>query len=667
MGQNLSRLNDSQYFNPFATPHMCGAGSGQVVNPALRSKSKRPEGPGGLKPLKQKVNARDKSPSGSVRSNASTDSLHRVAAGPGDDRKPSKNYEKPERRLQLWVEAGAEGEKRQEAVERIKQAKIERSDIANLCGLALQSLPSQLGMLNEAKALWLSRNNLISLPPEIERLASLQVLEATDNLLGFGSRLNGIPEEIGQLSNLQVLNLRNNKLSTLPASIGNLSALRELDISENQVEKLPPELANLGELERLSAHHNQLSLVPGSMGVMSQLRSMDLSNNQLWSLPDAWGRLPEAKTSLSERLRELNLADNRLQQLPASFGKPQKKLILNVSNNPMESLPPSYGGFTYANLALEKEPDHSLTNQDRSVRVYAKDTKVRQGLVDEGRLAAGRGVYAFGPLMRAQDRRPPKPLDYVDADSIYSVEDYIEEHREEGGIQNIRAVGVNAGMPMAIPRVPREWAEQRADAWIGAQAGEYAYRNLPQPPAPPMENAPQWDSALPSTFRAAPQAMPPGLPFAAAPVSQPTLQPQFLEAMFAQLQQLPPPMQSYIQAYMESLPPQQLVAEILQMQNTTAQNTYGQQTFVSASMPPYGAPHNPIGMSPNGQIPGGCANLFGLSNQTGAGVGPSTAPGFNVPVATNQWSAPPPWAKKPAEPGNKGLFGKIKSMLGDFE
>lgn len=693
MGHNLSRLNDQHYFDPFATQRMCGANSHQLVEPAPRSKSKRPEGPGGLKSHKQdnkgqdkkrsekaaagglkpqeKHNkARDTSPTGSVRSNASTDSLHRVAAGPGDDRKPSKNYENPERRLQLWVEAGAESENRQEAVERIKQAKSQRSKVANLCDLGLKSLPSQLGMLNEAMALWLSRNNLTSLPSVIERLASLTVLEVADNKLGFGSRFGGVPAEIGRLTNLEVLNLRGNKLSTLPASIGNLSKLMELDVSENQLESLPSELANLGQLEKLSAQVNKLSQVPGAMGVMSQLRSLDLSKNQLWSLPDSWGRLlPEATTSLSERLRELNLADNQLQQLPASFHKPQKKLILNVTNNPMESLPPNYGGFTYADLPFGKDPDHTLTNQNMSVRVYTRDTKVRQGLVDEGRLAPGRGVYAFGPLMRAQDRRPPKPMNFeFDRDSIYSVEDYIEEHREEGGIQNIGAVGAGAGMPMAIPRVAPEWAEQRADAWVGAQADAYGYRNLPEPPMPPMESVPQWDTALPSTFRSAPQAMPAGPSFASGPqIAQPTLQPQFLETMLAQLQQLPPPAQASITAYMESLPPQQLVAELLKMQNEASQNAYGLNAFAPAPLAPYAAQHNPMTMTANVYSAGGVgANLFGLSHPNG-GVGPSTGLVPNPMASSTQWSAPPPWAKQAAEPENKGLFGRIKSVLGVFE
>ncbi|MCS4510849.1 leucine-rich repeat domain-containing protein [Xylophilus ampelinus] len=643
MGQNISALREI-----LETPHMYQPDAQMIEHIANANRPRRAASPDGLRPRERPA---PDMPKASPRARAEPDSLHMVGFVRG--RKPSRSHEDPARRLQQWVEGGIATEMRQEALDRIKQALMQRSPLVDLSGLGLYSLPPDIGKLTETRMLCVSDNELHRLPPEIGNLVNLRVLEAANNKLGFGSKTGGLPKEIGRLSSLEKLNLKGNELSVLPPSIGNLSKLREFNVSDNKLEHLPAEIANLGQLERFSACRNLLSQVPGAMGVMSQLRSLNLSNNQLWSLPDAWGRVPGQPISLSGTLRELNISDNQIQQLPQSFQIPQKRLTLFVANNPLEILPINYGGFTYAQKPFNDEPDQTLTNHNGTVKVFVKDTKVRQGLVEEGRLAAGRGIYALGPFVPAQERRPPKPMiQAYDADSLYSVEDYIEDHREEGGIENIAMVGKQAGLPMAIERVPADWAEQRVQAWAGEEAAAYAFRNRPAAPAPrPMDSLPQWDAALPSAFRTAPAAM---APQAASVAPQAALQQPFLELFFAQLQQLPPSLQGPIHAYMSSLTPEQLVTELLQIQNQNMPAIFGQASFFA---PPGGVPLQPVPPV----LPHAAAGFDhnGASSSMGANFDPNPA----VP----QWTDLPPWSQRPPMPENQGLLGKFKSFLGRGE
>ena len=100
-------------------------------------------------------------------------------------------------------------------------------------------------------------NNLSgSLPPELDNLSSLKILDL------YGNQLSGnIPPEIGNLTSLQKLNLVENQLSgSIPAEMGNLSTLQELRMDTNQLSgSIPSELGNLSNLRILRMPWNDLS------------------------------------------------------------------------------------------------------------------------------------------------------------------------------------------------------------------------------------------------------------------------------------------------------------------------------------------------------------------------------------------------------------------------
>src|SRR5271165_373205 len=118
------------------------------------------------------------------------------------------------------------------------------------------------------------------LPPELERLSSLQTL----NLSGC-EQLGGDLAPLTGLTSLQSLDLSANRLSSLPPEITKLKRLQSLDLNANQLSSLPPEITELTSLQSLDLSANQLSSLPPEIGKLISLQSLDLRSNQLSSLP----------------------------------------------------------------------------------------------------------------------------------------------------------------------------------------------------------------------------------------------------------------------------------------------------------------------------------------------------------------------------------------------
>ncbi|WMV53178.1 hypothetical protein MTR67_046563 [Solanum verrucosum] len=99
--------------------------------------------------------------------------------------------------------------------------------------------------------------NLVALPSNICKLKGLV------KLIVCCSKLESLPEEIGDLENLKELHARDTLISLLPSSIvrldkmetpediGCLSSLKELNLSGNSFEYLPRSIAQLGALRSL--------------------------------------------------------------------------------------------------------------------------------------------------------------------------------------------------------------------------------------------------------------------------------------------------------------------------------------------------------------------------------------------------------------------------------
>ena len=141
-------------------------------------------------------------------------------------------------------------------------------------------IPPELDRLSSLQNLNLTGNELSgTIPPELGQLSELELLQLTDNELS-----GPIPPELGQLSKLKGLWLGGNGLSgEIPPELGDLSSLETLDLGDNGLSgPIPPELGQLSKLASLSVHDNELSgAIPGELSNIPSLSSFRYVNTDL--------------------------------------------------------------------------------------------------------------------------------------------------------------------------------------------------------------------------------------------------------------------------------------------------------------------------------------------------------------------------------------------------
>uniref|UniRef100_A0A3P8WZT1 Scribble planar cell polarity protein n=1 Tax=Cynoglossus semilaevis TaxID=244447 RepID=A0A3P8WZT1_CYNSE len=175
---------------------------------------------------------------------------------------------------------------------------------------------------------------------------SLSFLVKLEQLDLGSNELEVLPNTLGALPNLRELWLDRNQLSSLPPELGNLRRLVCLDVSENRLEKLPSEISGLLALTDLLLTQNMLEVVPELLGCLKQLSILKVDQNRLTHLTDSIGEC--------ENLTELVLTENLLQSLPRSLGKLKKLTNLNVDRNRLGGVPKELGGGTrLGNLPAE--------------------------------------------------------------------------------------------------------------------------------------------------------------------------------------------------------------------------------------------------------------------------------------------------------------------------
>ncbi|WP_100900079.1 leucine-rich repeat domain-containing protein [Nostoc flagelliforme] len=214
----------------------------------------------------------------------------------------------------------------EELLQIIEKAGKEKATKLYLSNNQLSSLPPEICQLSNLTELHLSNNQLSSLPSKIWQLSNLMVLDLAHN------QLSNLSPEICQLSNLTTIDLRNNQLSSLPPEICQLSDLTMLLLDNNQLSSLPPEISQLSRLVTLLLNNNQLSSLPPEISQLSNLTTLFLENNQLSSLPPEISQLSD--------LALLFLENNQLSSLPPEIGQLCDLIELNLDKNPLTSPPP---------------------------------------------------------------------------------------------------------------------------------------------------------------------------------------------------------------------------------------------------------------------------------------------------------------------------------------
>uniref|UniRef100_A0A8C2ZH88 Protein scribble homolog n=1 Tax=Cyclopterus lumpus TaxID=8103 RepID=A0A8C2ZH88_CYCLU len=217
-------------------------------------------------------------------------------------------------------------------------------EIADFSGNPLSRLPDGFTQLRALAHLALNDVSLQALPNDIGKYVhvSLSFLVKLEQLDLGSNELEVLPDTLGALPNLRELWLDRNQLSSLPPELGNLRKLVCLDVSENRLEELPSELNGLLALTDLLLTQNLLEVIPDSIGSLKQLSILKVDQNRLTDLTDSIGEC--------ENLTELVLTENLLQSLPRSLGKLKKLTNLNVDRNRLGGVPKELGGCASLNV-----------------------------------------------------------------------------------------------------------------------------------------------------------------------------------------------------------------------------------------------------------------------------------------------------------------------------
>lgn len=185
-------------------------------------------------------------------------------------------------------------------------------------------LPPEIERFTNIKTLRLSGNHFIALPKSVTSLKSLTHLEMNAN------HLTSLPDEIGELYALEYLDLTDNLLTTLPTSFCGLSSLNILMLANNQLTSLPDEFGNLTALTELTLSNNGLTAIPESIVQLKELTSLIIQKNQLDALPSGIGDLI--------KLAQLNLSLNTFRSLPLPIKNLLNLTSLEMSDNPFTML-----------------------------------------------------------------------------------------------------------------------------------------------------------------------------------------------------------------------------------------------------------------------------------------------------------------------------------------
>lgn len=144
-----------------------------------------------------------------------------------------------------------------------------------------QPFPVDLAGLQGLRFLNLNSCGLTSIPTVLSTLQNLETLDLEDNDLQ--SPLPGWENisSIGYLSRLQCLNLAQCKLETVPSVVERLASLCILDLTNNQIrdDGLPMSLSRLPYLKAIGLKKNCLTRVPRVLGYVRSLQEIYLEEN----------------------------------------------------------------------------------------------------------------------------------------------------------------------------------------------------------------------------------------------------------------------------------------------------------------------------------------------------------------------------------------------------
>ena len=190
--------------------------------------------------------------------------------------------------------------------------------------------------LPKLKTLWLSDNQINSIPVNLSGANALESLSLTANLLS-----GEIPQQIFKLPNLKYFYASENQFSSFPTDLKSAVSLIGLDLSSNKLSSIPNNIVDLKKLEFVYFSNNLLSgPLPDIFIDLDSLYTLKLDFNEFYgTIPTSYGKF--------NRLSSLYLNGNKLGgELPFALAdNPNLKNVNLQYNNFKGCIPHTYTQF----------------------------------------------------------------------------------------------------------------------------------------------------------------------------------------------------------------------------------------------------------------------------------------------------------------------------------
>lgn len=194
----------------------------------------------------------------------------------------------------------------------------------DLSGRQLRRLPAAACVFSELAKLYLSDNNLSSLPAELQGLRKLQLLALDFNCF------EELPAAVCRLPQLSILYLGSNRLWRLPGELRDLKELSTLWLETNCFDVFPTVVCELSNLKTLHLGYNQIQSLPRELSRLEELRSIWLAGNQLAEFPPVLLDM--------QLLAVIDVDRNRIRHFPALSHMQGLKLVI-YDHNPCVNAP----------------------------------------------------------------------------------------------------------------------------------------------------------------------------------------------------------------------------------------------------------------------------------------------------------------------------------------